>query len=140
MKKKLASTEIDSNDITNLMEKVTLKEGSKEGKKDEKSVKKNSKNTAKNGDKNANNSGKNNENNGDSNSSNDNNNYNNNNKLNSDNIDINFEEYKSISERCLLECAKIQQLTAGNKNEPWKRRSVVLLKAFWEEFQKVSTD
>ena len=48
-------------------------------------------------------------------------------------------ECKSVNERCLLECVRVQCITAGNKNEPWKKRSSALLKSFWSEFQKVRT-
>ena len=54
-----------------------------------------------------------------------------------DHIDV--KECKSVNERCLLECVRIQGITAGNKNEPWKKRSSALLKSFWLEFQKVRT-
>ena len=36
----------------------------------------------------------------------------------------------SFAERCLLECCRIQQLTAGNINEPWKKRSSSVVRAF----------
>lgn len=36
----------------------------------------------------------------------------------------------SFSERCLLECIRVQQLTAGNINEPWKKRTSSLVRAF----------
>lgn len=35
-----------------------------------------------------------------------------------------------FTEKCLLECCRVQQLTTGNINEPWKKRSRGLLKAF----------
>lgn len=36
----------------------------------------------------------------------------------------------SYPERCLLECMRLQQLTADNPNEAWKKRSTCLMKAF----------
>ena len=38
----------------------------------------------------------------------------------------------TFAERCLAECARVQQLTAGNTNEPWRKRSSALLKACWK--------
>mmetsp|Transcript_2013 Transcript_2013/g.3174 ORF Transcript_2013/g.3174 Transcript_2013/m.3174 type:complete len:616 (-) Transcript_2013:1-1848(-) len=36
----------------------------------------------------------------------------------------------SYAERCLMECARVQQLTAGNVNETWKKRSTCILRSF----------
>ena len=36
----------------------------------------------------------------------------------------------SYAEKCLMECIRTQELTASNTNEPWKKRSSSLLKAF----------
>ena len=33
-------------------------------------------------------------------------------------------------ERCIMECVRVQQLTAGNANENWKRRSSTIIKSF----------
>lgn len=35
-----------------------------------------------------------------------------------------------FAEKCFLECSRVQQLTTGNINEPWKKRSRGLLKSF----------
>ena len=34
----------------------------------------------------------------------------------------------NFAERCFLECVRIQQQTSGNQNEPWRKRSTMLLK------------
>ena len=62
-----------------------------------------------------------------------------NNEIDDKNNQNEIDECKSISEKCLLECVKIQNITAGNKNESWKKRSTIILKSFWSEFQKVCT-
>jgi hypothetical protein len=36
----------------------------------------------------------------------------------------------AFAEKCLMECIRTQELTASNTNEPWKKRSSALLKAF----------
>ena len=41
----------------------------------------------------------------------------------------------SYEDRCLCECARVQQLSAGNTNEVWKKRSTTLLKVFWKVFE-----
>ena len=38
----------------------------------------------------------------------------------------------NLTEKCLLECCRVQQLTSTNLNENWKKRSSVLLKAAFE--------
>jgi len=43
---------------------------------------------------------------------------------------------KSIQDRCVCECVRVQQLSAGNMNEVWKKRSTGLLKGFWTFFDK----
>jgi hypothetical protein len=43
--------------------------------------------------------------------------------------------FTTFSDRCICECVRVQQLTAGNTNEVWKKRSSSLLKGFWTFFQ-----
>ena len=40
--------------------------------------------------------------------------------------------YPNLTEKCLLECCRVQQLTSTNLNENWKKRSSILLKAAFE--------
>lgn len=46
---------------------------------------------------------------------------------------------KTNAERCLCECIRIQHLTSGNTNEPWKKRSGAISRAFWKYFQSKIT-
>ena len=41
----------------------------------------------------------------------------------------------SFSNRCVNECIRIQQMTCGNSNEVWKKRSSAILKAFWKVYE-----
>lgn len=50
------------------------------------------------------------------------------------------ESCQSFTDRCIIECARVQQLTAGDQGEIWRKRSSCLLKAAWIEFQKVELD
>jgi hypothetical protein len=50
------------------------------------------------------------------------------------------ETCRSITDRCIVECARVQQLTAGDQSEVWKKRSSCLLNASWIEFQKVGLE
>ena len=43
--------------------------------------------------------------------------------------------WHSFEDRCLCECSRVQQLSAGNTNEVWKKRSTMLLKIFWKVFE-----
>ena len=43
-----------------------------------------------------------------------------------------------FAERCFLECVRVQQQTSGHQNEPWRKRSTVLLKGIWAELEKLS--
>lgn len=47
---------------------------------------------------------------------------------------------RSIQDRCICECARVQQLTSGNTNEVWRRRSSSLLKAFWTLFENIGPE
>lgn len=49
-------------------------------------------------------------------------------------------ESKSFAERCLVECIRTQQLTCGNANEPWRKRSSAILKAFWTYYEQRQSD
>lgn len=39
---------------------------------------------------------------------------------------------RTFADRCLAECTRVQQLTCGNANEPWRKRSGSILKAAWK--------
>jgi len=47
---------------------------------------------------------------------------------------------RSIADRCMCECARVQQLTSGNTNEVWRKRSSSLLKAFWTLFENTGPE
>ena len=52
-------------------------------------------------------------------------------------VPVRGENCASNAERCFVEAARVQQQTAANPNEPWRKRSTSLLKGFWGEFQKI---
>lgn len=43
---------------------------------------------------------------------------------------------RSIQDRCICECIRVQQLSGGNMNEVWKKRGTAILKGFWAFFEK----
>ena len=45
---------------------------------------------------------------------------------------------RTFADRCLSECVRVQQLTCGNANEPWRKRSSSILRAAWKLLSAVA--